>query len=162
MSLTEIQKSLEDAQWEAEYGEERARLLAEELESAKADGGERDHDACFPKSEVWTVWIHRIIGDGLLVRFTNSNDAQAYGATFLSKHCKEYYLNAAISQMDIKSIGQSSELQLFMFAGLSHNVTKICETLYIVSEQKGLELGLIGIPTKFKKTDESTVFKVIS
>ena len=162
MSQTNIQQSVEDAQWEAEYGEERERLLAEELAAAKADGGERDHDACFPKSQVWTIWIHRLDQYGLLVRFTDRDEAMNYGRHFLSGHSTEHYLAPPTGYEEMKPIGQSKDLQVFMFKGVQHAKLAEAEGLYIVDKQTANKYGVSGTPAVVKSTDKPNMFKVIS
>jgi len=136
-------QSLEDAQWEAEYGEERARLLAEELAAAKADGGERDHDACFPKTEIWTVWIHRLVKYDLLVRFMSKDDALEYGIRFIKEKSKEHYFSTFINTSELMRIGQSDELQVLMFPGINH--PKI-QNAHVVSAEAALDYGVSGSP----------------
>lgn len=117
-------KNLEEAQWEAEFGEDRLRLLQEEDDNASV--GEQGHDGCFPKSEIWTVWVNRVHIRGFLIHFFNIEEAYAYAVSYLYHHepnpeifCKRTSLpiHNLVKSYKVLYIGKSANLQTAIFKG---------------------------------------------
>jgi hypothetical protein len=73
---------------------------------------------------MWTLWIHKAIGDGFLVNFPNSTTAYNYGRAFLSRdpNIRVSWLNSIdtiISQNTPpapSSIGFTPTVEVFMYS----------------------------------------------
>jgi len=119
----DLVKTIEDSQWEAEFGEDRERLLREEADNASV--GEQGHDACFPNPDVWTVWIN-YVDNGKLVHFYDMNEAYDFAKTLLYNVEDEPEIIGSFKSLEIHRllrnhnvfyVGITSELQTAIFSG---------------------------------------------
>ena len=167
----ELIKQLDDAQWEAEFGDDRLRLLREEEDNASV--GEQGHDGCFPKSEVWTVWVNRINKRGFLIHFQDMKEAYDYAVSIINstKTHIEIFCNSEslIVHDTIKShkllyIGKCESLHTAVFRGAepTRELKILCvNKLYKIRPSYALVLGPEGEPADQPDTNiNSLIVKV--
>ena len=73
---------------------------------------------------MWTLWIHKAIGDGFLVNFPNPTTAYNYGRAFLSRapNIHVSWLNSIDSIVShntanaVPSIGFTPAVEVFMYS----------------------------------------------
>ena len=143
MSSDEVNVQFNSAQWEAEYGEERLRLIKEEEDRLRAD-----QEDIFPKTEAWTVWLHRLNSRGILVRFPSCEEAYSFAVASLYNDSLDASVYVTYEQVhnykELLNIGQTDTLQTVMFSGIKVpasmlNFTK--EGFYLMKPTHALKLG---------------------
>lgn len=155
----EFIKQLDDAQWEAEYGDDRVRLLQEEEDNGSV--GEQGHDACFPKADVWTVWVNRVQVNGFLVHFYDANEAYDFATAFLY-HNKEdtedaeifcnresHRVHDMLKSHNVLYVGKTTQAQTAIYRGASPPTeVKILSKnkFYKIKPSYALNLGTTGEP----------------
>lgn len=152
----ELIKQLDDAQWEAEFGDDRLRLLREEEDNASV--GESGHDACFPNSQVWTVWVNRINKRGFLIHFHDMKEAYDYAVSIIksTKTQMETFCNydSLVVHDTVKShkllyIAKCESLQTAILRGAvaTTELKILCvNKLYKIRPSHALALGAEGEP----------------
>jgi hypothetical protein len=152
----ELIKQLDDAQWEAEFGDDRLRLLREEEDNASV--GENGHDGCFPKTEVWTVWVNRVNKRGFLIHFHDMKESYDYALSILNStktpvetFCpyESLVIHNTMKSHKLLYIGKCETLQTAVFRG--HTPTTelkvLCTNkLYQIRPSYALILGAEGEP----------------
>jgi hypothetical protein len=145
MSSDEFAKSLEDAQWEAEYGENRLKLILEEERRLRAD-----QEDCFPKTEPWTVFINRPDNlRGILVRFSDKGEAYSYAVSILRNDSDDVYLDQPrgleqiYASTRIYNVGQTDSMQVAMFSGIKvpSSILDFPCGFYLMNPTHALKLG---------------------
>jgi hypothetical protein len=167
----ELIKQLDDAQWEAEYGDDRLRLLREEEDNASV--GEVGHDGCFPKAQVWTVWANRVHKRGFLIHFHDLNEAYIYAMALLNstkmpvetvstRECLE--VHNTIKSNKLLYIGKCESLQVAVFRGHAPTteLKVLCTNkLYQIRPSYALILGAEGEPEdQVENKKSSLIIKV--
>ena len=146
----------DDTQWETTYNDDHLRILREEEDNASV--GEQGHDGCFPKSEVWTVWVNRLNRRGFLVHFHDLNEAYIYATAFLNstktpvmtvstRGCLE--VHNTVKSNKLLYIGKCESLQTAIFRGNTPTteLTALCTNkLYQIRPSYAIILGAEGEP----------------
>jgi len=143
MSSDDFDNQFNSAQWEAEYGDERLRLIKEEEDRLHGD-----QESIFPKTEPWTVWLHRVNQRGILVRFSFIEEAYSYAVAALYNESLDASVYVKLEHVhhskELLNIGQTETLQTIMFSGIKVpasvlNFTK--EGFFILKPTHALKLG---------------------
>jgi len=96
--------------------EYRLQLLLEEEERLRGD-----QEDCFPKLQPWTVWLHRDMPRGILVRFSDLEEAYTYAKAALYNDAVNASVYLRLDQIyttnNLYSVGQTLDLNVFLFRG---------------------------------------------
>lgn len=159
MSLDEVTTHFNNAQWEAEYGTDRLKLIKEEEDKLR-----HDQEDIFPKTEPWTVWLHRVNSRGVLIRFSYIEEAYSYSLAALYNDSLDASITKSLDRLsysnEIENIGQTDSLQVAMFKGVKVpedllNFSK--EGFYVLKPTQALKLG----PNKlFDHTNNNPIIEV--
>lgn len=119
----ELLKQIDESQWEAEYGDDRNRLVEEEADNASI--GEQGHDACFPKADTWTVWIN-LVDNGISVNFYDMEEAYDFALAFLYDRSNDPVILGSFRSLEFHNlinnhnvfyVGRGANLQAAIFRG---------------------------------------------
>ena len=108
--------------------EDRERLLLEEEEAARLDGGERDHDACLfqgfkPPDDLHTLWIHRDCGYGFVVDFPSYEYAKTFGTQLLKRSGMPFKTDTHYVKGMVFPVGYTDRIHLFIHKGAGEPLT---------------------------------------
>jgi len=98
---------------------------------------------------MWTLWIHKAIGDGFLVNFPNPRAAYDYGHAFLSRANDITWLNpysAIISKNASNvtpSIGYTPTCEVFMYSDTNSAPSATVGLMLVKPEVANLITGYI-------------------
>jgi hypothetical protein len=108
--------------------DDRERLLLEEEEAARLDGGERDHDACLfqgfkPPDVLHTLWVHRDCGYGFIVDFPSYEYAKIFASRLLKRSGRPYKTAMQCVNGLLFPVGYTDRMHLFIYKGSGRPLT---------------------------------------